>query len=168
MTLQELFDKIGQNPDFLLFYFMVIPFTTLLAGILGKGEGHISPWKYLYAVLIYLVSIPGIFAVALNIYFFLFQRRDLMQTDVYLQILPVLVMVITIFLIRRNVDLALVPGFDKLSGLWMMLFATFSFMWFIDRTRIMIFSYMPFQYVIGFFLLMFGIIYLGWRKFLSK
>lgn len=168
MTLQELFDKIGQNPDFLLFYFMVIPVTTLLAGILGKGEGHISPWKYLYAVLIYLVSIPGIFAVALNIYFFLFQRRDLMQTDVYLQILPVLVMVITIFLIRRNVDLALVPGFDKLSGLWMMLFATFSFMWFIDRTRIMIFSYMPFQYVIGFFLLMFGIIYLGWRKFLSK
>lgn len=168
MTLQELFDKIGQNPDFLLFYFMVIPVTTLLAGILGKGEGHLSPWKYLYAVLIYLVSIPGIFAVALNIYFFLFQRRDLMQTDVYLQILPVLVMVITIFLIRRNVDLALVPGFDKLSGLWMMLFATFSFMWFIDRTRIMIFSYMPFQYVIGFFLLMFGIIYLGWRKFLSK
>ena len=168
MTLQELFDKIGQNPDFLLFYFMVIPVTTLLAGILGKGEGHISPWKYLYAVLIYLVSIPGIFAVALNIYFFLFQRRDLMQTDVYLQILPVFVLVITIFLIRRNVDLALVPGFDKLSGLWMMLFATFSFMWFIDRTRIMIFSYMPFQYVIGFFLLMFGIIYLGWRKFLSK
>ena len=133
----------------------------------ARGEGHLSPWKYIYATLIYLVSVPGIFAVCLNIYFFLFQRRDILQTDIYLQILPILVMVLTVFLIRRNVDLKLVPGFNKISALWMMMFAAFSLMWFIDRTHIMVFSYLPFQYLLGIFVVLFLVIYVAWRKFVA-
>ncbi len=165
MTLQELFQRIGQNPDFLFFYFIMIPLTALLISIFGKNEGHLSPWKYVYSVLIYLVSIPGIFAVALNIYFFLFQKGDVMQTDVYMQILPILVLLVTIWLIRRNVDLKLIPGFDTLSGLWLMLFATMTLMFFLDRTRIMVFTYLPFQYLLGIFAALFILIYLGWRRF---
>ncbi len=167
MTLQQLFQRIGENPNFLLFYFLIIPIAAIIAGVLGKGEGHLSPWKYLYATLIYLVSIPGIFAVALNVYFFLFQRGDVMQTDVYLQILPIIVMLGTIFIIRRNVDLSLVPGFDKISGLWFMLFSTMFLMWFLEKIRIVVFSYLPFQYLLGFFAILFALIYLGWRKFVK-
>lgn len=165
MTLQELFQRIGQNPDFLFFYFFMIPLTALLISIFGKNEGHLSPWKYVYSALIYLVSIPGIFAVALNIYFFLFQKGDVMQTDVYMQILPILVLLVTIWLIRRNVDLKAIPGFDTLSGLWVMLFATMALMFFLDRTRIMVFTYLPFQYLLGIFAVLFILIYLGWRRF---
>ncbi len=167
MTLQQLFQRIGENPNFLLFYFLVIPVAAIIAGFLGKGEGHISPWKYLYATLIYMVSVPGIFAVALNVYFFLFQRGNVMQTDVYLQILPIIVMLVTIFLIRRNVDLKLIPGFDKISGLWFMLFATMFLMWFLEKIHIVVFSYLPFQYLLGFFALLFALIYFGWRKFVK-
>jgi hypothetical protein len=167
MTLQELFYRIGQNPDFLFFYFIAIPVTALLLGFMARGEGHVSPWKFIYATLIYLVSVPGIFAVCLNIYFFLFQRGDILQTDIYLQVLPILVMILTVFLIRRNVDLKLVPGFDKISALWMMMFATFAFMWFIDRMRIVVFSYLPFQYLLGIFVVLFLLIYVAWRRFVS-
>ncbi|CAH0994631.1 hypothetical protein EMA8858_00743 [Emticicia aquatica] len=167
MTLQQLFQRIGDNPNFLLFYFLVIPLAAIMAGILGKNEGHLSPWKYLYSALIYLVSVPGIFAVALNAYFFLFQRGDVMQTDVYLQILPVIVMLVTIFLIRRNVDLSLVPGFDKISGLWFMLFSTMFLMWLLEKIHIVVFSYLPFQYLIGVFIILFALIYLGWRRFVK-
>jgi hypothetical protein len=167
MTLQELFYRIGQNPDFLFFYFIAIPVTALLLGFMAHGEGHVSPWKFIYATLIYLVSVPGIFAVCLNIYFFLFQRGDILQTDIYLQVLPILVMILTVFLIRRNVDLKLVPGFDKISALWMMMFATFAFMWFIDRMRIVVFSYLPFQYLLGIFVVLFLLIYVAWRRFVS-
>ncbi|AFK04669.1 hypothetical protein Emtol_3541 [Emticicia oligotrophica DSM 17448] len=166
MTLRELFQQIGENPNFLLFYFLIIPSSAAIAGILGKDEGHLSPWKYLYATLIYLVSIPGIFAVALNAYFFLFQRGDVMQTDVYLQILPIIVMVLTIFLIRRNVDLSLVPGFDKISGLWFMLFTTMLLMWLLEKIHIVVFSYLPFQYLLVVFAVLFALIYLGWRRFI--
>lgn len=168
MTLQQLFERIGENPGFLLFYFLIIPVAAIIAGFLGKGEGHLFPWKYLYAVLIYLVSAPGIFAVALNIYFFLFQRGDVMQTNVYTQILPVVVMLVTIFIIRKNVDLSLIPGFDKISGLWFMLFATMFLMWFIEKIRIVVFSYMPFQYLLGIFVVLFILIYIGWRRFVAK
>ncbi|WP_064196849.1 MULTISPECIES: hypothetical protein [Emticicia] len=166
MTLRELFQQIGENPNFLLFYFLIIPSSAAIAGILGKDEDHLSPWKYLYATLIYLVSIPGIFAVALNAYFFLFQRGDVMQTDVYLQILPIIVMVLTIFLIRRNVDLSLVPGFDKISGLWFMLFTTMLLMWLLEKIHIVVFSYLPFQYLLVVFAVLFALIYLGWRRFI--
>lgn len=168
MTLAELFDKIGQNPNFVIFYFLIIPITAFLAGFLGKNEGHLSPWKYLYSALIYLVSVPGIFAVALNIYFFLFQRGDVMQSDVYLQILPIIVMLVTIVLIRKNVSLDAIPGFDKISGLWFMLFATMFLMWLLEKIHIVVFSYLPFQYLLGVFVVLFALIYLGWRKFVAK
>jgi hypothetical protein len=113
------------------------------------------------------VSIPGIFAVALNAYFFLFQRGDIMQTDVYLQILPIVIMLVTIFVIRRNVDLSLVPGFDKMSGLWFMLFATMFLMWLLEKIRIVVFSYLPFQYLLGIFAILFTLIYLSWRKIMK-
>lgn len=168
MTLKELFIYIGQHPDFILFYFLAIPLTALLAGIIGKNEGNLSPWKYLYAFLIYFVSIPGIFAVAINIYFFLFQRGDIMQADVYMQILPILVLLVTILLIRRNVDLKQIPGFKTLSGLWLMMFASMTLMFLLDKTRIYVFSYLPFQYLLLVFLVLFAVIYLGWRRFSAK
>lgn len=164
MTLQQLFQRIGENPNFLLFYFLIIPIAAIIAGVLGKGEGHLSPWKYLYTTLIYLVSVPGIFAVALNVYLFLFQRGDVMQTDINIQVLPIIVMLVTIIVIRRNVNLSLIPGFDKISGLWFMLFATMFFMWFLEKIRIVVFSYLPFQYLIGIFAILFALIYLGWKK----
>jgi hypothetical protein len=168
MTLQQLFQRIGENPGFLLFYFLIIPVAAIVAGFLGKGEGHLSPWKYLYAALIYLVSVPGIFAVALNIYFLLFQKGDIMQTDVYMQILPIVMMLVTIFIIRRNVDLTLIPGFDKITGLWFMLFATMFLMWLLEKIHIVVFSYLPFQYLLGIFVVLFVLIYIGWRRFLAK
>jgi len=168
MTLQQLFQQIGENPGLLLFYFLIIPATAILAGLLGRNEGHLSPWKYLYAVLIYLVSIPGIFAVALNIYFFLFQRGNVMEMDVYMQILPVVVMVSTIYIISRNVSLTLIPGFDKISGLWFMLFTTMFLMWLLEKIHIVVFSYMPFTVLLGIFVVLFALIYLGWRRFVAK
>ena len=73
MTLQELFDVLGANPEIILFFFAALPLTAFLASVFGRGEGHLSPWKYLYCILTYLSAIPGIFAILLNIYLFLFE-----------------------------------------------------------------------------------------------
>lgn len=165
MTLQQLFERIGEHSGTLLFWFLMIPVIAILAGIFGRAQGHLSPWKYVYAVLIYLVSVPGIFAVALNIYFFMFQRRDILQSDVFIQILPIIVMLATIFIIRRNVDLSLIPGFGRISGLWFMLFTTMFLMWLLEKVHIVVFSYLPFTSLLLIFVVLFGLIYLGWRKF---
>ena len=67
MTLQEFFRLLGENPSYILIFFTLIPLTALLANFMGKGEGNMPPWSFLYAVLIYLVCIPGIFAFSLSI-----------------------------------------------------------------------------------------------------
>ena len=168
MTLHDFFQLLGQNPSYALTYFASIPLIALLMGFMGSGEGHLSPWKYLYAVLIYAVCIPGIFALTLNIYLFLFERRSILDSDVFSQILPVFAMVATLLIIRQNAPFSTIPGFNKISGLIMVIVATFSFMWFLDRTHIYAFTYIPFWQVILIFIGLFLIIRLGWSRFMGS
>ncbi|MFZ4635539.1 MAG: hypothetical protein ACOYNO_15145, partial [Saprospiraceae bacterium] len=143
MTLGELIDSVGDNPLPALGYFLAIPFTALLAGWLGRGEGEQTPWKYLYAVLVYAVCIPGIFAVALSVYQFMFGRRDILNADVLAQVLPIGSMLLTLGIIGRNVSFSAIPGFGRLSGLMMMIGAIFVLMYFLDRLHIVAFVRLP-------------------------
>ena len=135
MTLQEFFDACTNNPEIIGFYFVALPLTAFLASVFGKGEGHLSPWKYLYTVLVYAATIPGIFAIVLNVYLFLFERQPIMQSNLFTQVLPVMVMVLTLWLIKRNVPFEYIPGFNKISGLIMVMMAIIAVMWLLDRTR---------------------------------
>lgn len=166
MTLKDFFDLIGDNPVWVLVYFTMIPITAFLASIFGKGEGHLTPWKQLYSTLIYMVAVPGLFAITLSIYFFLFERRSILDTDVYNQIVPVVSMIFTLLLIRKNVNMDRIPGFGKVSGLMMIIFATLALMWGLDRTRIYVvaFTRMPFHYVLGIFVGLFLMVRFGWRR----
>ena len=148
MTLQEFFDSCSHNPEIIGFYFVALPLTAFLASVFGKGEGHLSPWKYLYTALVYMATIPGIFAVLLNIYLFMFERQPIMETNIYTQIVPILVMFFTLWLIKRNVPFEFIPGFDKLSGLVLITFTILAVMWLLDRMHIIAFTYLPFQYIL--------------------
>lgn len=168
MTLRDFFSLLGNNPAYLIFYFAIIPIAALLANLLGKGEGHLSPWKYLYSILIYAVCVPGIFAVTLSVYYFLFEKRSILDTDVYIQILPIVSMVFTLLIIRRSVDFDYIPGFNKLSGLMTMIAATLGIMWFIDRTHIYAITYLRFEVVLLIFGILLLLIRFGWASLFSK
>ena len=146
---------------------IAVPLTALLAWILGKGEGHISPWKYLYSVLVYLTCIPGIFAITLSIYMFLFERRSILDTNIYTQIVPVLSMILTLILIRRNVSLDMVPGFGKLSGLLLIISAVIVLLWILDRMRIFAITFIPFVWIIVLFLMIVLVAIVGVRRLKS-
>ena len=167
MTLGEFFELIAVNDVWVIFFFTIIPVAAFLAGVLGKDEGHLAPWNYFYGGMIYLTSVPGIFALTLSVYFFLFERGSILDTDLYTQVLPVISMVATLLLIRRNVDLDQVPGFDKLSGLIMMITATIAFMWIIDRTRIWAITYVRFEYVLFIFFALLLVVRFGWSRLVT-
>ncbi len=162
MTLRDFFMLLALNPEVLIFFFIACPLTAFLASWLGRGEGHISPWKYLYSVLVYLICIPGIFAVTLNIYLFLFEKQSIFETDIWTQILPIVSMVVTLILIRKNVAFDEIPGFGKIHGLMLMIGAILSLMFLVDRTRIIAFTFIPFQQVILVFLLLLAAAMIGW------
>ncbi|MFQ5446832.1 MAG: hypothetical protein ACE5FF_07860 [Saprospiraceae bacterium] len=164
MTLQEFFNLLAANPIWIIAFFILVPFTAWLAGVLGKGEGHLTPWKYLYSALVYLSCVPGIFAVTLSLYLFIFERRPILQTDIYTQILPILSMVASLLLIRRAVDLKDVPGFEKISGLILVVAVVLALMWVVDRTRIWLISFLPFWQGILIFAGLLVVLRLGWKR----
>jgi hypothetical protein len=164
MTLGEFFEWASLHSTFLFLFFIAVPLIALLAGVFSRGEGHLPPWNYLYSVLIYLVSLPGIFAVTLSIYFFLFERRPIMETNLSTQVLPVLSMAVTILIIKKQVDLDLVPGFDKISGLIIVIATLMCLMWIIDKTHIYSITFMPFYVVILILLAGFFVIRMGLKR----
>ena len=167
MTLRDFFVVLGDHPILVLAFFILVPFTAWLAGIMGRNEGHLTPWKQLYAVLIYLACVPGIAALTLNAYQFLFSRTNVLDTDLFVQVLPVVSMIATLLIIRQSVDFARIPGFRKLSGLCLMIFVTLALMWGLDRTRIFAFTYLPFQYLVFIFIGLFALLYFGWTRLTS-
>lgn len=149
MTLRELFDYLSENPTVVLAYFILIPITALLAGWLGKGEGHQSPWKYLYSALVFLVCVPGIFAAALGIYLFLFEQGgSIYNLNLLTQALPIVSMIATLGIIRQNTPFAYVPGFGKISDLMMMIGSVFVLMYFLDRIHLIAWVNVPVQWLL--------------------
>lgn len=152
MTLGEFLNQFGQHHELIVFYAVATPLTALLAGLFSKSQGHLSPWRYLYAILVYISCLPGIFAVTLNIYLWFFEGRSILESDIFTQIIPVLVMLLTLWIIRRSVMLDQIPGFDRISGLLALILIIFAFLWILEKTRILFISYFPFPLAILFIL----------------
>ncbi|MEO0732512.1 MAG: hypothetical protein AAFZ52_06735, partial [Bacteroidota bacterium] len=162
MTLNDLFQYALDHPANFVFYFALIPFAALLAGWMEREEGHLPPWNYLYSTLVYLVAVPAILAVAYSVYKWLFERQSILNANLLLQVLPVISMFLTFYIVKRQVRIESLPGFDRLGGLVMMISAAIVIMWFIDRVRIVAFTYLPIQYLLVAFLVLLFVIRLGW------
>ncbi len=149
MTLREFFDYLGAHPLIVVGFFLLIPLIALLAGWMGRGEGHLSPWRYLYSLLVYAVCIPGIFSITLSVYLFLFERGgSIMNLNLLTQVAPALSMILTLGIIRRNTPFESIPGFGKLSSLMMTIGAVFILMYLLDRTHLIAFVRVPVQYLV--------------------
>lgn len=154
MTLRSLFDSASTNPNWLIYFFLSIPAICFILKVLFKNPAEAFKIKWLFTGLCFLAVIPGIFALTLNIYTFLFERQSIWDMNLVLQILPVVSMIISLMLIKNTLPFDYIPGFEKLIGLSTIIFIIMGIMWFIDRTHIYAFSMIPFSYIIiGFIVL---------------
>ncbi len=164
MTLQQLFDSASHHPDLLVGFFAMLPITAAIAGIGAGDEGAESPWKYLYSTLVYGAAVPGMFAVVLGLYMIMVEHRSIMQFNVLIFILPFLSMVATLLLINRKVALRHVPGFSKLSGLLMMVAATFVVMLVMQKMRIFVVFFGSMKTLVGLFIVLLALFMFGYGK----
>ena len=156
MTLGELLTHLGEQPYLLLSYYGLLPILAILLWIWAKDIGEKTPWKYIYSALIYLSCVPGVFAVALAVYLLFFENTSILSLDVWTILLPIVSMMITLIVIRRNVCFEDIPGFYRIGGLLVAIFAAFTVMYIAERMRIYVFSYLPFSQL----LLIFGVLFL--------
>lgn len=87
-----------------------------------------------------------------------------MDTNLFTQVLPIASMILTLWLIRKNVTFDQIPGFDKLGGLILILAAVIIFMWILEKTHIFAITFIPFSYFIILFIVLLIAIRFGWKK----
>lgn len=139
MTLRDLIQAAGNHPAPVFAALAAVPLFAWIAGISHRdGEGRNVPWKYAYSVLVYLACIPGIFAAVLTAYSLFFSGENLLDANLLVYFMPIAAMVITLVLIRKRVSFDDVPGFDRLSGLMVLLGCSFAIALAVQKTRIFI------------------------------
>lgn len=165
MTFQQLFDYAADQPGMVALFLLAVPVLAFLVNLwAGTTDQEIWRWRYVYAALIYAACIPGIFALTLNIYLFLFERQSLWTMNLVLQVLPILTMVGTLMLIKRKMPFKYIPGFGRLSGFLTLIAALIGILWFFDRLHLVAFTYVPFTYIVVGFVALLIIIRFAWSR----
>jgi hypothetical protein len=140
VTTRELAQLANQHPLVLIALFVSLPLAAWVCGRMhGRGGGGNAPWKYGYSILVYLACVPGLFAGVLTGYALFFTRENLMDVSLVVYLAPIVSMIVTLILIGKNVEFEKVPGFDRLSGLLVMMGGSFAIALAIEKTRIFLF-----------------------------
>lgn len=101
-----------------------------------KGKGADAPWKYFYAALVYIATVPGMLSAVLTGYTLFFTHENLLDVNLVVYFLPMASMITTLAVIRRAADFKDIPGFDRLSGLMAMIGMSFVAVLVVSKTRI--------------------------------
>ena len=144
MTTNDLIQLANGHLLALLIFFVSLPVIAWLCGLAHwRGNGGNSPWKYIYSVLVYAVCIPGLLSSIVTGYTVFFVRGNMLDVNLAVYILPIVSMIVTLILIHKTVDFENVPGFDRISGLMVMIGCSFVIALVIDKTRIWILFHSP-------------------------
>lgn len=139
MTVRELLAQLESFEPLVLGYLVAVPLLSLITGWLHRpGQGAEGWTRYLYALLVYLACIPGTLAAALLAYALFISHDNLLDLSLTLYVLPVVSMGAALGIMSRRVNFDDVPGFERLSGLMLMMALSFGFVFFLERTRIWI------------------------------
>lgn len=140
MTIEELIQQIGSSPTLILSVLIAVPLMAFIYGRLVAAPDRLeSPHKYMYSSLIYLACVPGGFAGVLTAYSFFFLQSNLLQVNPLVYFLPIISMAVTIAIIRRDVLMDAIPGFDRLYGLLAIIGVSFFLAFLLIRTRVWFF-----------------------------
>lgn len=168
MTLQDLFNSIDNNPTILLAYFILLPVVNFIAVRMSGDEKYQPTWRYFFSGAIYAACIPGILAATLLVYSLVVDRQSLLNLNLYVYFLPIVSMIVTLLILRSQLDLNRIPGFSNISGLIMMLVATFIVILIIQKTRIWVVFVGNIWYLVGLFVVLFVLIKIGWERMTAK
>lgn len=136
MTIGEFIVSITRYQDYVLYFFIGLPILTIIYGFVhGKDKGNCPPHRYLYALIIYLACIPGVFSFVLTAYSLLFLRENLLDVNFFIYFLPLISMTVTLAAMRRRVNFTELPGFDRLFGFIVVLLVTFIIAFILGRMR---------------------------------
>ncbi|WP_034228846.1 hypothetical protein [Aquimarina pacifica] len=164
MTVQDFITWFGSNSNIVLSYYVVIILISLIGMLFVKPPNFRPPITYLYSMIVYAVTIPGLFALILLLYSFFFLRTNLLQVDLITYFVPILAMIITLVIVNKTVEMSKIPGFGKLSGLFVLIIVTFVITYVLQRMFFGVFFVGRIQHLVVFFLVLLFVLKIAWNR----
>lgn len=161
MTLADLYNWMAQNPMYILGYIGLVPFFT---GIIALFRSQANTVKAIISIFLYSISIPVLLNTMILLYLIIFENKSLMSLNFIFDILPIVSLIATIFIINKYYDISTLPWFGKLYGLFLMLGSLFVIMIILEKTRLIIFSMLPFKYIFFLFIIIMVAMRVAWKK----
>ena len=164
MTVQDLINWFSDHPNLVLGYFITLIALSLIGSLFVNRQNFKPPINYIYGGLVYLVTIPGLLSLVLLLYSFFFLRTNLLQLDLISYFVPLIGMILTLVIIHKTVPMSSIPGFGRLSGLFIIIVITFVITYILQRMFFGVFFVGKFQYLIMFFLVLLIGLKIAWDK----
>jgi len=167
MTVQDIINWFGRHPQMVLTYFVVMVLLALIGLLFVRPSNFKPPINYAYGALIYAVTIPGLLSLVLILYSFFFLKANMLQLDLMSYFVPLIATVITLVIINRTIPMKSIPGFDKLSGLFILIIATFIITYVLQKMFFGVFFIGRFQYLVLFFLALLIGVKIAWDRIIK-
>ena len=123
MSVQQFFSFLSEHTLWIVLYFVAL-FIMAFGFSLRQKKSPSRLNSQVLSTLVFLVSIPGIMATIVVFYSLFFVRLNLLEVNIVIYFLPIITMIVTLFVISKNVNLNKLPGFNRLSGLMTLLVLT--------------------------------------------
>lgn len=157
------------NPIIWFIFFASLPLIAFITGFFHRRtRGEQTQLRYVYSVLTYVSTIPGTLSMSLIGYSIFFTRSNLLDVNAIAYFLPLLSMLVTLLVIGKQAEFSELPGFDKLSGLIVLLLVTFGIVLLIFKTRIFIGIFASMKHVLVFAVLVYFLLKWSLKKINGK
>jgi hypothetical protein len=169
MTIEELISAANTNASSIYIYMAVMPLIALLFNAVVTVDGFNKGFKYGYTALIYAVCIPGIISILLCIYGFFFIKQNMLQVNILIYFLPIIIMVLTLWIVKRKIGYEYIPGFKRLSSLFLLIAISSILAFLLQKTNIYlgIFAYATIKNLFLVFAIILAVLYVAWRRFMK-
>ncbi len=164
MSIQDLIDFFNNYQYYVLGYFIVILFFSLMANIIVSSK-NINTLKYIMSILVYSVTIPGMLALFLLLYNILFLKTNILKVSIISYFAPIIAMIITIVILNQKVKMNRLPGFNKLSSLFVMISIAFGIIFVLQRSYFGVLILGSFTHLIIVFAILMIILRFSWNRF---
>lgn len=164
MSVQDIIDQYSQYPYHIMTYFAVIIGLAIIGYLFVNSQNFKGFVKYAYGALIYAVSVPALLAFVLTLYSLFFLRANLLNVDFLSHFLPIIVGIVTLVIINKTIPISRIPGFDRLSSLFMVIMIAFVMTYVFQKMFFGVFFVGSFTQLIAVFVVMLVVLRVAWQK----
>ncbi len=169
MTINELITELENYQNSYIILLGSMPILAIVYSFfLSNREPTVKPHNYVYSAIIHAVSFPGVCGIVLTCYTLFILSGNLLDVNFIVYFFPIIILIITVYIVNRIVKISDLPGIRRLTGLLIVLAVTFVLTMLMLKTRIFLFFGGSIKTFFGILLVLFAVLTWASHRFLGR